>query len=126
VNLKVAPRPVSDSTQMLPPLTFNYLPAECESNTGTGNFLSVETLEHAEYELGVIWINTDAIISHREQPPFCGSLCGNVDCAGSTVGAWTQICIVQTGSFQSFHLDKEKECHNRRQYMHREYWRQIL
>jgi hypothetical protein len=61
-------------------VAFNYLPAECEPNACTGNFLSVQTLEHAEYELSVCRINIHAVISHREQPPFCSSVGRNVDC----------------------------------------------
>ena len=59
-------------------MAFHYLPAKCEPNARAGNFLAVQTLEHAEYELGVRRINADAVISHREGPPFSYSHGGNV------------------------------------------------
>src|SRR5580698_686998 len=61
-------------------MTLNYLLAECQSNTCTGNFLSVQTLKHAKYELGVRRVDTDAVIFHREQPFSGSSHTGNMDC----------------------------------------------
>jgi hypothetical protein len=49
-----------------PAMAFHYLPAKCEPNASAGNFLAVQALEHAEYELGVRRINADAVVSHRE------------------------------------------------------------
>jgi hypothetical protein len=51
VNLRVAPCVASDSTQMRPALAFNYLPTLCQPNACTGNFLSVQTLEHPNTSL---------------------------------------------------------------------------
>src|ERR1017187_3484268 len=59
--------------------TFNHLLTKCEPNARAGNFPSVQTLEHDEYPLSVFRINADAIVPHREQPPFGSSHGGDVD-----------------------------------------------
>ena len=42
---------------------FHYLAAKCKPNARAGNFLAVQALEHAEYELSVRRVNADAVIS---------------------------------------------------------------
>src|SRR5579863_56827 len=50
-------------------MTFDHLLTKGESNACPGDFVSVQTIEHAENPLSVFRIDADAVVPHREQPP---------------------------------------------------------
>ena len=60
-------------------MTFDDLLTKCESDACTGNFISVQTIEHAEYLLSVFRIQANAIVPHGEQPPIACVLGRDVD-----------------------------------------------
>src|SRR5664280_1900219 len=60
-------------------LAFDHFLTYRETDAGAGNFASMQAFEHAEHPLGVLRIDTDSVVPHREQPAFRISLRGDMD-----------------------------------------------
>src|ERR1035437_5008893 len=50
-----------------------------QADARTGDFASMQAFEHAEHPVGVLRIDTDSVVPHREQPPFRASLGRDMD-----------------------------------------------
>src|ERR1700722_2355459 len=60
-------------------VTFHYLLAKRQSKAGARSSVPVQAAEQVEYPRSVLLVDADAIVAHREHPPFARSHGGEVD-----------------------------------------------